>query len=295
MNPTPAEQACLPPEPDGQGMDKLLSRHQAELRVRFPLPDLERLARDAAERKRQRERRRAGGGLLALAALSASLWYWNPAWRHERLSSPLNAQAQVTLRDGTLATLDRDTRLSVAWRLRSRDLTLEQGRAYFDVSHSAWRPFHVQAGRVQVRVLGTRFAVEQAASAVAVTVEEGRVHVRHQAHPGIQDQELDANERLILSDTGQASRETVQADRLLAWQRGQLIINDLPLSQALAQLQPYLPQPLRLGDPALARQRVSAVFQLASLAQLPALLPHVWPVSVQKQDDGGLLLLPAKK
>jgi transmembrane sensor len=89
--------------------------------------------------------------------------------------------------------------------------------------------------------------------------------------------------------------ETVQADTLLAWQRGQLLINDLPLEQALHQLQAYLPQTLRVLDPALAQRRVSAVFQLTALDQLPALLPQVWSIELQPQADGSLLVLPLKK
>lgn len=276
-------------------LDELLSQHQTTLREQFPLPDLEQLARQASERKRQREKRRAGSALLVLAMMATGLWYWNPAWRHETISTTAHTQQRLTLFDGSVATLDRNTRLSATWRLRSRDIQLEQGRAYFDVSHSAWRPFQVQAGTVQVRVLGTRFAVEHEPDALVVTVEQGRVQVRDQAHQPTVNHILQADERLQVDAAGVGPIETVQADTLLAWQRGQLLINDLPLEQAVHQLQAYLPQTLRVSDPALVQRRVSAVFQLAALDQLPTLLPKVWSVELQQQADGSLLLLPAKK
>lgn len=276
-------------------LDELLSQHQTTLQEQFPLPDLEQLARQASKRKRQREKRRAGSGLLVLAIMASGLWYWNPAWRHETISTAAHTQQRLTLFDGSVATLDRNTRLSATWRLRSRDIQLEQGRVYFDVSHSAWRPFQVQASTVQVRVLGTRFAVEHEPDALIVTVEQGRVQVRDQAHQPTVNHILHANERLQVDATGVGSIETVHADTLLAWQRGQLLINDLPLEQALHQLQAYLPKTLRVSDPALAQRRVSAVFQLAALDQLPTLLPQVWSVELQQQADGSLLLLPTKK
>ena len=276
-------------------LDELLNQNQGTLREQFPLPDLEQLARQANERKRKRERRRASSGLLVLAIAATGLWYGNPAWQHESISSMAHAQQRVTLSDGSIAVLDRDTRLSVTWRLRSRDIQMAQGRAYFDVSHSAWRPFQVQAGTVQVRVLGTRFAVEHKPDTIAVIVEQGRVQVRDQAHHPDILRVLQADQRLLVDAAGMGQIETVQADTLLAWQRGQLLINDLPLEQALHQLQAYLPQTLRVLDPALAQRRVSAVFQLTALDQLPALLPQVWSIELQPQADGSLLVLPLKK
>ncbi|MEN5253176.1 FecR domain-containing protein [Alcaligenes aquatilis] len=282
-------------QPPKSQLDELLNQHQSTLQEQFPLPDLEQLAQQASERKRKRERRRAGSCLLILVMAASGLWYWNPAWRHETISSMAHAQQRVTLADGSIATLDRDTHLSTTWRLRSRDIRLEQGRAYFDVSHSAWRPFHVQAGPVQVRVLGTRFAVEHKLNTVAIIVEQGRVQVRDQSHHPDVSHILHADEQLKIDAAGVGPIEAAQASTLLAWQRGQLLINDQPLEQALSQLQAYLPQTLRVSDPALAQRRVSAVFQLAALDQLPALLPQVWSVQLEPQADGSLLVLPAKK
>ena len=56
-------------------------------------------------------------------------------------------------------------------------LTVESGRATFDVKPNGPRVWLIDAGEVQVRVLGTRFTVSRTASAVEVAVERGKVQV----------------------------------------------------------------------------------------------------------------------
>ena len=56
-------------------------------------------------------------------------------------------------------------------------LTVESGRATFDVKPNGPRVWLIDAGAVQVRVLGTRFTVARTGAAVEVSVERGKVEV----------------------------------------------------------------------------------------------------------------------
>jgi transmembrane sensor len=56
-------------------------------------------------------------------------------------------------------------------------LSVESGRATFDVKPNGPRTWVIDAGDVQVRVLGTRFTVSRAGAAVEVSVERGKVQV----------------------------------------------------------------------------------------------------------------------
>ena len=82
----------------------------------------------------------------------------------------------VVLADGSRVTLDTDSAIAVTIDETGRHLTLLEGRAFFEVTPDAARPFEVAAGPARVRVTGTAFAVGFTADdAVMVQVRSGRV------------------------------------------------------------------------------------------------------------------------
>jgi transmembrane sensor len=140
----------------------------------------------------QRQRRRR----LALAsAACAVLLAGGAAWlrfRDTASPSPLSPQIarasatttatvlrpeQRTLPDGTTVDLNAGAEIEVNFTASFRRITLRQGEAHFQVTKDAQRPFIVTAGAIEVRAVGTAFAVELGSSAVDVLVTEGRVAV----------------------------------------------------------------------------------------------------------------------
>jgi len=76
------------------------------------------------------------------------------------VSTPRGGYFQLELPDGSHVWLNAATRLSyeVAPEKKERHVELD-GEAYFEVKHDAQRPFIVQYGKQQVKVLGTHFNV----------------------------------------------------------------------------------------------------------------------------------------
>ncbi|RFZ94483.1 DUF4974 domain-containing protein [Mucilaginibacter conchicola] len=96
------------------------------------------------------------------------------------ISTPAGGQYQVMLPDGTHVWLNSGSSLQfpVQFAANHRDVTLK-GEAYFEVAKDKTRPFTVDAGEVDVKVLGTHFNVmaydnEQS---VKTTLLEGSVKV----------------------------------------------------------------------------------------------------------------------
>jgi ferric-dicitrate binding protein FerR (iron transport regulator) len=87
---------------------------------------------------------------------------------------------QVTLPDGSDIVLNRNTRLSYRSNFgkHARNVTLT-GEAFFDVTHDENHTFTVEAGRANVRVLGTSFNIisSNQESEVEVFVKTGQVMV----------------------------------------------------------------------------------------------------------------------
>lgn len=257
--------------------EQLLQQHRQQLQERFALP---------AARAARRSRKVLPATLLLLLACASLLWL-DPAYRHSSHASSEQRQT-LTLADGSQVLLDSHTRLRVDWHLRSRRLSLDQGQLQLAVQRQAWRPLRVDAGALQVEVLGTTFTVLREQTQAQVTVIEGRVAVSDAR--GGERTELRAGERLVTRDGRLQPRQQVNIDTAMAWTHGRLVFQRTPLAEALAQMQRYHPAPLRLNDPALAELPVSGALSTARVAAFLKALPALLPVAVTERGDGGLVI-----
>src|SRR5690606_12600450 len=83
----------------------------------------------------------------------------------------------VTLDDGSVLTLNTDSRALVQYGDGIRGVTLEKGQALFEVAKNPELPFVVTAAGRKVTALGTAFDVRVTDDRLAVTLIEGRVAV----------------------------------------------------------------------------------------------------------------------
>jgi transmembrane sensor len=208
------------------------------------------------------------GGAIA-ACLLLAIWS-SVAWRggtdHTplRLATSIGEIRHVPLADGSMAEINTDSAVSVALAPDVRRISLDRGEAFFKVAHDKARPFIVAAGDVRVEAVGTAFAVRRSGGGVEVQVTEGRVLVWDIAHPG-ERRLVGSGSRATIarSDPG---REVVSApddrmDRTLAWRSGQLIFDGDTLASAAAEFNRYNKVKIRIGDPALANERLVGRFR----------------------------------
>lgn len=274
-----------PPAPPAQpprvpSTEQLLNQHRDALKARFPLPD--------AEQLRRRGGRRAAKMVLPVLALAvASVLLADPAWQTRDYRTSVADRRQLTLPDGSRLLLDAETHLQVRRHLRSRQVVLLQGRARFNVQHSAWRRFQVDAGPVHVRNYGTVFDVDRQGDLSEVTLWRGEVGVRVDGSDA--EQRLKPGQRLLAQAGSLSPPEAAGPDRA-DWTRGRLQFDRLPLSEVLRILQRYHDRPIVLDDPALGALLVSGVFDADRAETAVALLPDILPVQLQTAADGSLHL-----
>ncbi len=95
-------------------------------------------------------------------------------------TSENNNQNRVTLPDGSVVFMNKNTRISYPRNFNSaaREVKLS-GEAYFEVMHNDAQPFIVHAGRADIKVIGTSFNVQalKSSETVEVFVESGKVEV----------------------------------------------------------------------------------------------------------------------
>jgi ferric-dicitrate binding protein FerR (iron transport regulator) len=109
-----------------------------------------------------------------------------------------------------------------------------KGRAFFDVKQDILKPFFVNAGDMQTRVIGTSFEVNTLLlQNPSVVVKSGRVAVSWRGKEQVQ---LSLNKRIVFNiSTGstQASVDSVNADALCSWWSGAFNFEQTPLTDVL--------------------------------------------------------------
>ena len=260
-------------------------------------------------RQRSRVRRALPYALAAtgLVAVLAGGMHWTRLLTQPSFSQTYattrGQQLSVVLPDGSTLQLDTATTAAVALYRDRREVRLIDGQAMFTVAADTARPFEVDAGEVRATVIGTRFSVRNTdaglgGGGVTVAVEAGRVQVRSRAYSAEGKPQM-----MIALSAGQSVRsdlagrlgaaQTQPTRAALLWREGRVTLDNVPMSQAVAEFERY--GDTRLGlDPAVASMRISGSFELGQAGAFAKALPRVLPVRLRMR-DGGTDVLPANQ
>lgn len=254
---------------------------------------------------RHRTSARRGSSALALLAASMALFIigsWSVLRDNPPVAGPTTVyrsragrRKEIHLRDGSTVILGPDTSLSVTFDTWVRHLTLNRGRALFDVVHHSRWPFVVQAGPGTITDVDTAFIVDRQAHKVVVTVTQGSVDVAWLparpptmgastplARVALSPILLHVGQRLSYTDLG-VIRHMSRVDTKVAasWALPPVEFLNRSLSGVVRAIQPYYP--LRISvSPAAGRLKLTAlVYPAASdLRGWISGLPRALPVSV---------------
>jgi len=252
----------------------------------------------AASSRRAPPRRRLVAGLVLAGAAAVVAAVALPRWGEgdpgyaAQYATQLGQRQQVSLPDASIVDLNTATQLSVALHADRRVAELKSGEATFSVTPDASRPFYVEAGGVTIRVTGTRFNVRRDADVVRVAVESGTVAVQSGHWWSRSQVLLTAGQGTRTAQDGRLSpSEKLDVANLLAWQRGRAVFRDVPLSEAVSEMNRYGHAPIRVSGNDVAAMRISGVFSVDNPKAFLDLLPAIAPVRVQSGADGSALIV----
>ena len=235
--------------------------------------------------------------LLALATLVR-----NP--RHAA-ETAVGGFEKVDLPDGSIAQLNTDSAIDLAFSGGERRVVLVRGEVHFTVARDPGRPFVVSAGPVTVRAVGTAFNVRQRDAAVEVLVTEGRVSLddaalapshfsNAPAEAAAMSPILVAGDRALVPNRSAGAGGTVASldkvspsglQRALAWQERRLEFESVPLSEVVGEFNRYNRRQLVIEDPALAAKRFSGTFRADGYESLVRLLETDFGVEIVRREN----------
>ena len=200
------------------------------------------------------------------------------------------------LPDGTKVSLNSDSKLYFPKKFKgnTREVTLE-GEAFFDVEPNPNKPFIINAGKAQVKVVGTSFNVNAypGSDKVEVIVETGKVRViRKTANAS-------ASGELILTpgDKGTLSglndvllKSKNDDDNFLAWKTHFLTFRETPLETVVATLEEVYKTDIDIADEETKKLQLTGTYDNYSLDSILEIISSALHLEVKKEDNRFLIL-----
>ncbi len=185
----------------------------------------------------------AAAASIAIMAAGAIFWPSSPAIQ-QVYNTGIGEQKKIELADSSTVMLDTNTHLAVTYSGQKRHITLTEGQARFTVTADKERPFIVAAGNDEITVLGTVFDVRSQEGQVKVTLLSGKVRVGEEENLILKPGET------VSYAPGEAPSSPTKVDinGANAWAMGRLVLNDVPLADAIAEFNRYLSRKITLAN-----------------------------------------------
>jgi transmembrane sensor len=203
--------------------------------------------------------------------------------RETRYATGVGERRTIALEDGTRIELNAASRLTVRFERNARRVRMDDAQAFFDVAKDSRRPFLIEAGDTQVRVVGTRFDVRHRDGRVAVAVQRGLVEVRPASAAPVRLRPGQGLSHVEGQDDARVA--AVPVDEVTGWRQGRLIYRDRPLSEIVGDLNRLFPRPVKLADARAADMRLSGVLIVDEQDAMVGRLSHLLPVRTTTTND----------
>lgn len=225
-------------------------------------------------------RRAAIAAAVGVLVLGVAWIGWSARPQPWLIETAPGEQRTVVLADGSQVVLDGATRLAMD-RRKPREVSLEAGRALFEVEHDEAHPFLVAVGDTTLTDLGTIFDVTRLQDGARVSVSEGSVQVDAGAARTV----LNPGDSVISTPRG-LERGSVIPEDVDGWRDGRLSWNGERLDVVAQDLSRALNRPVTVAPSLAARRFSGSLTTTASPADQKTRLELLLGVTVIETGEG---------
>ena len=228
---------------------------------------------------------------IPLLLTSAWLFYLqinskkNQQYAMQEITSPPGVRSQVVLPDGSRVWLNSGStiRFSVPFHKEAREVDIT-GEAFFDVKKNPEQPFIVQSGKVQVKVLGTRFNYKSFDEdpTIDIILEKGKIALDIQSETGEKEVFMKPGEHAIIDkESNVATIKSENICKYVAWHNGKLVFDNTPISEVAKTLARWYGVEVVAKDPEIMNYRFTTTFENESLLEVIELLSLSSPIQIK--------------
>lgn len=218
----------------------------------------------------------------AVVLLIAGTWFYI-AGLPDRYIASNSTVFTDTLPDGSSVTLNRYSQVEYAESFNQERRVRVRGEAYFKVVHMDNKPFIIEAGRVLIKDIGTKFNVlaSRDSEFVEVTVDEGVVMFYKKDSDGIL---LHAGESAKCDASGNISRIDKVIPNRTSYVTGKLEFNNSTLTEVGAALESVYGVHITVGT-AVKNCALTADFSNENLDTILSVISMTLSVTISHEGD----------
>ena len=221
-----------------------------------------------------------------LIAVAAAGWI-TASYYGGRHSTAVGQLSHIAMADGSQVTLNTDSVVRVTVNTKERRVDLQRGEAFFKVAKDPSRPFIVTVGERRVIAVGTQFSVRREGTDAQVVVTEGTVRIETgELTPPTPAASVPAGSVARASQAGTSvqSRPLSQAEELISWRTGILVLHDMTLAEAAAEFNRYNARKIVIRDPLVGAMHISGSFRATNAEAFARLLERGYPLQADTRD-----------
>ncbi len=202
------------------------------------------------------------------------------------------------LPDGSVATLDTDSRIKLDYDAGERGVRLLNGQAFFEVAKGQKKPFNVYAGDSRITATGTAFNVRLEGRRVRVDMTEGEVLVTPVAEQSREPSPsqvvtLRAGESFVAGSAAKPTVSTIEIAKVATWRDGLVVFQDEKLIDAVEEINRYAETPILVDDPSIRQLRLTGAFKTTEPERFAQAMTEIFPLESRVDSKGQVHLLPA--
>lgn len=188
-----------------------------------------------------------------------------------------------TLPDGSVITLNKFSELKYPEKFvgNSRNISLEQGEAFFDVAKNRNKPFIIQVKDITVKVVGTSFNIKISDKNTEVIVETGIVQVSKNG----KTVDLLPSEKVTVSSSNSSLIKENSTDHLYNYYRSkEFEANETPLKRVIEVLNEAYGAHIILEREELGELTLTTTFKNESLDDILDVISKTFNLKVEKKN-----------
>lgn len=242
---------------------------------------------------------------LAVAAFAGivilSILVWRSGEKPQQTGSfyktDVGEQAVITLRDGSILTLNTDSEVQVVFTNAKREIHLSRGEALFNAQSAPIQPFIVYAGQGKVVATGASFSIFVHPDDTQVSVISGLVEVSSKltdngGNSASRSRMVHAQQRIVYNHAlGDAVPvNPIQLERSIAWKQGILNFDGWTLDRVVAEVNRYRQEKIEIKDESLKSLTISGVFKLTEPDSLFTILARDYNIRSEHAGPNSVFL-----
>ncbi len=210
-----------------------------------------------------------------------SIFVWKLATTPDQVNiASLDEKINVTFPDGSNGVLNTNSSFSFLEKFGDERLVSFEGEAYFDIKKSD-KPFIIEMGEVQVRVLGTAFNLVTSNKDVELIVERGLVAFEKNGEQtkvaaGLKAVFLKSDNSVVITENPSTNVAT--------WIDGLLEFNDTPFANVILDLESHFDVSFDVENENINSCKITVTFNKSSLSEVMETLESMLGVEMEEKE-----------